>query len=243
MKIQLIVLALIIAFLCGAFLAEAVNSPSIISVTESGRRVMTQQGSSVPAQAGNVSNILIDDMRITTHWQGYYGTVTGTISLADAKNNTLFNWQLADPSGEIYATNSSFISWTNITCMNLSGSAESGSRSVLNTSIVETAFNITPSEMDGINETFNYTYSSVFSVGAFQFDSTSNCPMAYTYIGNVSQQGSFLEVLMTDNTSVILTSLLEHNREGFNGQSLDFQMLVPTSSDSGTDYYMFVELN
>jgi hypothetical protein len=245
LETKAITLALFSLIIMGtlATITAAVNSPGTIAVDNSGRRAQSLNGQSVPAQAGNVSQLTIDDTRITAHWQGYYGTVQGTIKLDDAGNNTLFDWQLADPSGEVYASNSSSISWENITCVNMTGSSNTGSRSSINRSIIEPAFNITSSEMDGLDETFNYTFGGEFAVSWTTIDSSFNCPMAYMYVNNVSQQSKFKEIAMTDNTSVVFAALLEHNSQGYSARNFDFEMIVPTSSLVGTDYYMYVELS
>ena len=64
-------------------------------------------GAIVQTQSGNMTSLGINSTKITLRWQGFYGNVTGTITLDDASNNTLYNWQLASPQGEIYASNGS----------------------------------------------------------------------------------------------------------------------------------------
>ena len=241
-----ITLVAVLAIVGAAIAAAAPEGPGAITVNQSGRRSQTtDSGLAVPAQAGNVSQLIINDTRTTTHWQGYYGRITGTIKLDDAKNETLFDWQLANPVGEVYASNFSTVSWANITCVNFTSNISgSGTRSKLNASILEDAFNISYTETDGINETFNWTYASSFAVGSTTIDSTYNCPLVYTYVNNASQQAKFKEVLLTDNVSAVFTSLLEQDQVGFEGSQWDFQMLVPENSGGGTtDFYFFVELS
>ena len=60
------------------------------------------------ALAGNVTEITITGFTITQTWQGYFGNITGSITLDDGSGNTLYDWA-ADasfsPIGEIYAAN------------------------------------------------------------------------------------------------------------------------------------------
>src|SRR3989338_10660551 len=75
----------------------------------------------VQAQAGNVTALTINATRITERWQGYYGNITGTITLDDAQNNSLYQWQIASPQGEIYAVNHSTTpTWADVICFNFS---------------------------------------------------------------------------------------------------------------------------
>lgn len=234
--------------IAGAISAAAQNEPGPpdnVTVNASSRRVESVQGFTVPAQAGNVSQLIINDTRVTTHWQGYYGRITGVITLDDGKNNTLFDWQLTNPVGEIFASNSSSVNWGNITCVNLTSNISgSGTRSKLNASILEDTFNISYTDADGINETFNYTFTDSLTVGETIIASSYNCPLVYLYTNNAAQQADFQEVLLTDNTSVIFTAPLENDLSGFEGSPWDFQMIVPENRAAGTtDYYLFVELS
>ena len=47
---------------------------------------------SIQALAGNVTEININGFSTTQSWQGYFGNVTGTIQLADASDNQMYNW-------------------------------------------------------------------------------------------------------------------------------------------------------
>lgn len=235
------------SLLAAAFVSGAnPNAPATITVNQSSNRSQTlDSGIVVPAQAGNVTQLVINDTRTTLHWQGYYGRVTGRIALDDARNMTLFDWQLASPVGRIFASNTSTVSWSNITCVNFTSNISgSGTRSKLNNSLLEDHFNITHTDTDAINQTFNYTFGGSFMVGSTTIDGSYNCPLVYTYVNNLAQQSTFKEVLLTDNTSSVFTSLLERDSVGFDGSPYDFQMLVPENQAPGTtNFYFFVELS
>jgi hypothetical protein len=236
-------LAVFVIMLLAAVTVTAVNSPESVTVNASSHRSLSSAGVAVPAQAGNVSQLIINDTRVTSHWQGYYGLISGTITLDDAAANTIFDWRLASPLGEVYFANASSVTWSNITCINLNISKTVGGMSKLDTTILEGAFNISSSDADGINDTFNWTYASSFSVGAITIDSTYNCPMVYTYVNNLSQQSRFKEVALTDNVSAVFTTLLERDQVGFDGGSYDFQSIVPVNSAGISTYYVYVELS
>jgi len=213
------------------------------------------------AQAGNVTQLNIFGYTTTQTWQGYFGNVSGTIQLADAGNNVLYNWTLADPQGEIYASTNSSISWTNVQCLNFTSTGtytdESGNGGTTNLdgtnlTILESQYNVNASAVDGVDETFTllggashdlfYTANQQFSEGECRS----------TRVFGDSGEGvsdEFEEVLMYEPTtqSVIFASLLEPgNVLGFNNNDYDFEMLVledgHLSDTSSTTYYFFVEL-
>jgi hypothetical protein len=197
---------------------------------------------SIPAQAGNVTRLDIFGFTVTQSWQGYYGNVSGTIQLADSNDKVLYNWSLASPEGEVYASRngSGEISWGNVDCFNMA-----------NHQSLETFYNISTDDADGVNETFSddnshdpfYTANTYFSAG--------QCAASYMYTGTgTGESGKFEEVLLTDGSDsaqVIFTALLEEEDvAGFDGEYYDFEMIV-LENGHGTDtstvpYYFYVEL-
>jgi len=196
---------------------------------------------SIEALAGNVTEININGFSTTQSWQGYFGNVTGTIQLADANDNQMYNWSLASPEGEIYATTDTSVSWANIACFDLAG----------NHSALETLFGIESDDVDGINETFSdtgthdefYTNNVHFPAG------TCASTEIYDSTGQ-SVDNHFEEVLLTDSsadTEIIFTAILdEEDVAGFDNRFHDFEMLVLEdghgTDTSTTTYYFYVEL-
>lgn len=212
------------------------------------------------AIAGNVTELNIQGFTITQSWQGYYGNVSGTIQLADANDRVFYNWSLASPQGEVYASTNDSLDWTNIQCLNYSASgtfaddsANAGGTSQfgLNLTQVESSFNISSDDVDGLNETFTLSGAGthdLFYTNNLQF-SEGECRS--TRIFDASGQGvnnNFEEVLLYEPTtrSLVFTSLLDQNALGFDGAARDFQMLVledgHNTDTSTTNYYFYVEL-
>lgn len=214
----------------------------------------------IEAIAGNVTEINIEGFTTTQSWQGYFGNITGTIQLADAGDNQMYNWSLASPQGEIYASTSNSISWPNIQCLNFSATgtygAEAGnggttSQYGTNLTQFEELFGIAPDDVDGVNETFNligagthdlfYTNNLEFSEGECQ------STRLFSNIG-AGENDKFEEVLLYEPTtqSIVFTSLIDEDVLGFDGRSHDFEMLVAEdghgTDTSTTPYYFYVEL-
>lgn len=193
------------------------------------------------AIAGNVTEMSVTGFSTTQTWQGYFGNVTGTIQLADASDNQMYNWTLASPEGEIYATTDTSVAWTNIACFNLTA----------NNAALESLFNILADDVDGINETFSTGNGhDMFYTNNVQF-TTGLCPSTSIYDSTgASVDNNFEEVMLTDQSSateVIFAAILdEEDVAGFDGALHDFEMLV-LEDGHGTDvatttYYFYVEL-
>ena len=192
-------------------------------------------------------------------WQdeycGYYGNITGTITLDDALNETLYNWQLIAPQGEVYAANFSSVTWSGVYCVNVSGIRPNNGTQAgavvysTNYSEVEKRFGINETDKDGLNETFNDTYSSSFQTGTVAFTGSSGCSVVHPYV-NEAYATSWNEVLLSDNTSIIFTAVVRNDASNFQAGSStsDFEMMVlqnghAEASGSTSPYYFFVELS
>jgi len=81
---------------------------NVVNLTSS--RMNASAAGNTTAIAGNVTELAISGYSITQSWQGYFGNVTGTIMLADNSDNVMYNWSLASPEGEIYASTNDSIS-------------------------------------------------------------------------------------------------------------------------------------
>jgi hypothetical protein len=204
-------------------------------------RMQPKAGAEVPAQAGNVTELSINATGITKSWQGYYGNITGTLTLDDARNMSLYQWNVANPQGEIYASPAQISDWTTVKCFNYSASSPE-----LNLSELEKSLNIGPSDADGVNETFHYDFTGSFYVGTMLIDSLDSCKATYTFKEDQPQTTDFVEVLLTDSTNIIYTAVIEDDLKSFDNRSYDFQMIVGEDGHNGdtatTDYYFYIEL-
>lgn len=209
-----------------------------------------EPGNVVQAQGGNLTPLFISTGGAggaSTRWQGYWGNVSGGIALEDAYNHTLYSWDLPEPSGEVFASNWSTVTWSKIDCVNFSTNT-----SVLkyNVSDLNLFLGLGPSQQgarDSINATFNQTFGddgNTFAIGSRNFNNADNCSMVTLNNATGYQTAKFQEVLLTDNHSIVFTALMYPNERGFNNETLDFQMIVGLN-DSTTlrNYYFFVELS
>lgn len=258
-KTKICVYALILfglmAFAQFAFVAAHPSGADVQSVVNSSSMTAANADSN-EAIAGNVTELILYGKSNTQAWTGYYGNVSGVIQLGDGSDNIMYNWTLANPRGEVYASTNSSVEWTYLQCFNFTAdgthgvdTAQAGATSLhgLNLSTLEARYNINISDIDGVNETFGTSnqhrqfYTAGLSFGA------GECKSASTY-NSTKVLGDFQEALMYEptTTSVVFASLLEQDKPGFDARAHDFQMLVLEDGHMEdtltTSYYFFVEL-
>ncbi len=236
-------IAVILVVLCAlssVVIYAAPSGPTSIGLGASSRYSGESNGALVNALAGNVTQLDINGTSITQGWQGYFGNVLGTIVLGNNNNKTLYDWSLLAPSGQVYASRNSSVSWTTLNCSN---------QTVMQNVIAaeEAALNFPVTAKDGINETFTSTSYPSFFVGSLNI-TANTC--YNTNLHNSSGQKDatrWYEILLRDSSNgLVYTSLLENNGVGFDGSSYDFQMIVAEDGHNGdtstTPYYFWIEL-
>ena len=254
MKMYKSATGLFVLILLSYFVFATPNGPGQITTNTPDRRGIgidnATGGDLFPADAGNLTSMNVTSTKISLRWQGYYGNVTGSITLDDANNKSLYNWNIANPLGEIYASNGSAIgavTWSNIFCFNYSNNLSAGQNMVqrFNGSTLESMIGASNGDRDNVNSTFNSTFTGSFSVGSTAISSTSGCRQVTLNVNDGTQKTQFVEVLLSDNNSIVYTSILEQDATGFQGSPVDFEMIVGENGDipAATSYYFFVELS
>jgi hypothetical protein len=239
---------LLIVFLSVTVLAVEPFGADVTNLTSS--RMNASAADNTSALAGNITELEITGISITQSWQGYFGNVSGTIQLADSSDNVMYNWSLASPEGEIYASTNDSITWGTIKCL----------ETELGTYFenLEAMFGIASDDVDGVNETFSVagTHENGFGLTHDLFYTNNidftegECASTHIFASNQNATDStFQEVLLYEPTtlSVVFASILdEESPLGFDGRAHDFEMLVLENGHlidtSTTTYYFWVEL-
>jgi hypothetical protein len=214
------------------FVAAAEPSGATVNANPSTRASGGDPGNDTNAFAGNITELTVTGSSITQAWQGYFGNISGTIKLANSADNVMYNWSLASPEGEIYASNTSIVSWTDIQCYN----------ETTNLSEFENMFGIGVGDVDGLNETFSLNNHPEFFTNNKQFG-PGVCKNAKLY--NNAAVGTFNEILLTDGPNLVFASLLLNDITGFDNVPHDFEMMVLENGHGNSDtetYYFWVEL-
>ncbi len=246
MKVKMLILVVISIIVFGSYAYADPTGPTLINGTPERRTtgLDSTSGTPVEAQAGNMTSLFLNSTKITSRWQGYYGNITGIITLDDASENTMYSWALTSPQGEVYAVNGSTTpTWANVECLQFN-------RSVTNTDLtmLQTNLGMSVDDDDTVNKTFNLTFTGSFNIGDTNtINSEDNCSMVSLYVNDGYDEANFNETILieNDNNLIIYTALLEQNQNGFSNSNLDFQMIVGENGDvtASTTYWFYVELS
>ncbi len=187
---------------------------------------------------GSFTTLVLEGTFQNPRWKAYVGNVTGSLSLSDSSQNTIYDWALTVVSGSVFVSRNDSIVWSSIGCA-----------SPTTISDEESFLNMTSSAPDSISNTFNETIHRGFFVGTTQIVE-STCNSIATYVNNQQQTlnttSAFQEVLLEDNSNnIVYTTMLEDSLAGYDGSLFDFQMIVPEDSTevTPTTYYFYVEIN
>jgi len=233
-KVLILVLTAILTLAAVSVVLADPIGPNSVDVRSTSKRTDFNTGSNqqVAAEKGNISNLYVNTTAQTTHWQGYYGDVGGTITLDNANNWTMYSWvgDIVSPTGTVLAATSAVTAWDSITCINWT-----------NITGLETWYGMGNSDSDGIDETFTGTKS--LTIGSV---SLTNCNATNLYMNDSSQTQTWNETILSLNNKtqpVIFASTIEDGKDSFiNGTKTDFQMVVGTKS-TNMNYYFYIELN
>jgi len=203
------------------------------AVTET---AVNRSPSSSNTSGGTITTMLLTSIQQNLRWKGYVGNVTGTLSLDDAANFTIYDWDLTSFTGEVYASRYSNLSWSSVSC------APGGL--IQN----ESSFYGMTQSADDINSTFNWSVHKAFNVGTTTINANT-CNSTVTNINDTRQtptaSSPFQEILLRDTSGyMVFLSDISDNVQGFDNQTYDFQLILPESiSGSNTAYYFYVELS
>lgn len=196
--------------------------------------------------AGNVTELYIQSETVTRRWAGVFGNISGTIVLMDASNNTLYDWSVASPQGEIYASRVNSITWASVRCANYSERATEDT--FLNATYYDedapryTFLNTTETSRDGDHSGPGHP---LFYVGSIQINDSS-CYAIQLYNSTRQSSANFTEVMLDDGSNLVYTALLTEDEDGFDSYTHDFEMLLAEyglgTDTSTTTYYFWVEI-
>ncbi|MFP4567440.1 MAG: hypothetical protein ACLFN8_00700 [Candidatus Woesearchaeota archaeon] len=271
-KITMLLMTFILLFGAYSVLAQTTvpEAPSTFTEEGSSRRDSgLLPDRSIEAIAGNITALNMHGNTVTRTWFGVYGNVTGTLVLSNGENDVMYDWSVANPRGQVYATRapelSETILWNQVDCYNytITDLANYYTISELNADL-----GINPTlDQDAVNRTFRYAvpdpvepliqppvahYHNGFFVGTKEI-LENTCPATSLYSSGANQNWDrYQQVLLynagvTGNSSLIYTSIIEDGEvTGFDGTDMDFQMLLGENGHDGdtdtTTYYFYVEL-
>jgi len=221
-------------FISAATVGSMANTNA--TVISSSRMNVSSGAANISSEAGNVTELVVNSTTLTRAWQGYYGNVTGSVSLRDANNNLFYDWNMSSVHGEIYATRASVVDWFSVRCANI------------DELYAEDAYLGMNSTIDGESITrtfFNTTSFRQFYMGNVLINDTRDCYSTNLYTDTGAQNEAFSEIVMTDTSDIIYTGLIDNQITGFDTRQHDFEMIVGENGridNTPTTYYFYIEI-
>lgn len=188
---------------------------------------------------GTITTVLFDSAQQNQNWKAYVGNVSGGVALRDSSSNTIYDWSLTTIAGEVYASNVSadFSGTGALDCTILAADYAANNA----------YFDMVQGAGDSINATFNDTAHAAFTVGAHPETAADTCPSIALWNGAsqpASSTADFQEVIFQEAAGAfVYTAFLNDDTTGFDGNTYDFEMIIPESDeDAANTYYFYVEL-
>ncbi|MCD4770880.1 hypothetical protein K8R30_00510 [archaeon] len=226
------VLIFLVGFL--GIVAGLPTGPSSLNITYN----ETGAGAANPWMV-NISGAYVAKMNISSisqnsRWKGFVGWVNGKFTLDDSTGSTVYDWSSSTTGGEVYATRGSgSIEWGNIGCANTSQINSEDSA-------------LQHSGGDNISSTFSGTNIETYVIASFSVG-VGDCFASNAYVDNVTQNSSFEEIVLFDDTDIVFATEIEDDVGGYDGGIYDFQMIVPDygneSIGGNVVYYLYVEID
>ena len=252
MKIKHVKLAVMLILLVSLLTAVATAAPNGVTITPLSNTTATPvDGGLINTTGGSITVLSLNGTTQNVRWKAFVGNVSGSLTLNDANNNTIYDWDLTAISGEVYATRfGGTVNWTGINCAPLNAT-ESENINLSHTS-----------PDDNITATFDGLDNQEIFVGTTRI-SPNTCQTTNLYQNSTDPSATtdaFEEVVLYDrgNSSwdqnqtsfgnIIYTQTLQQDTFGYdNTSTFDFQLIVPEVGletwTSSTAYYFYIELS
>ena len=200
--------------------SAAVNNATVTAGSESSYTNTGAAGNSA-VTAGGTTEANVSSTLSTSRWAGFYGSISANIVLADATSNWFRNWTVSDVSG-------SYVYASNVTNPNFASLAAT-------TSADMSSWLTTAGASDNFANTFNAQESQTFNGQSV----TANYTMTYNNAGT----DTFKTYSLKDGSSnLIWAALAQSAVTGYNGKTVDYQLLVPVNGANSMTYYFYLEL-
>lgn len=197
-------------------------------------------GGTDSAKGGFITETNLDTTQRTAKWQGYYGNISGKITLADSQAHYMYNWTwTAAKGGEVIATtNTSIPYWSGV--------------AVVSTTERDDGTN-------GINAKWGWESDQSDDADATFSDATYDLVVAGTTLTNTiataddailpTGQG-WKTAVIKDSSSIdskddyLFVGIINNDGTAFDSTTKDFQMIVPVGDTptSTETYYFYVEM-
>ena len=194
-------------------------------------------GTEVPAEAGTITTIIINDRQASSNWAGIFGLVFSQSDFDETQSATVNPGEISavtlvfvcvDPNkavNDIYASLNSTIDFSNV---------KAGITSMIDADYL----NLSNSTRDRANNTFTSNESILLGT-----TNISGIPAVYTYVNDASNNTLFFTgILNASGKLVMVIKIFSTTKTSFKGTNVDYQALLPVKNTS-TTWYFFADPN
>ena len=211
--------AIILMLLLSISFVSAAPVGSEVNVIESyiGTESSSEQ---INISVGNVTETNITGLFMSLKWAGFLGNITGGIKLADASDNRLYEWVISNLTGvKVYAANNTVTDWASLSAAdstNMPGFLLGGGTE-----------NYTNTFTDNESQTFNGDLINAKYTGTY----------------NLSGADIFKTYSLKTTNAIVWATFAINNEIGFQGDIIDYQLIVPAQEIIKTVYNFYLELS
>lgn len=181
----------------------------------------------VNIDGGNVTYVDVSSNVVTGRWAGFFGNVSANLILSDASANNFYQWTIGSMDGAVvYAANASVSDWT---------TGNIGPLSNANA----------PAWVQGaVTDNFTQTFAATEAFTSSGYSGGSEIA-AVPYVTTYNSSGvagnlKTYALYATAESANIWAGKVVDDADGFNGNSVDYQVLLP--AQTGTTYSFYLEL-
>ena len=177
-------------------------------------------GTSIDIVGGNVTGVNVTTTSITGRWAGFFGNITGGIALGDG-TSSFYEWTVSDVTDSVvYVSNGTVSNW------GLVAASAGDMPSYINTAAADNYSNT-------FTATENFNSSSITNIAS----------TPYTQTWSSGSQGSLKTYSLkdADDSDLVWAGKAINDDTGFNGETVDYQVLVPADAAVVT-YTFYLEL-
>lgn len=222
----------------GTYLVFAVQGANILVGQSSGMNYSySENGTLIQIQPGNLTFLEIygtaSGLSGGFHWTGFYGNISGNLTLEDANGNVFYDWEGLGEliNGEVFASNNSVVLWSDINCTNTS--------QIL---AINGFLNVSGGTVDSVEKTYTENAHPGFSVAGKNITANS-CNSTNTYSNGTKSGALFNQVILSDsNYAAVFGTLINDSAASFDGSIVDFQLLSGVKSVGLTELFFFIEI-
>jgi hypothetical protein len=221
--VRIVAILVSISILFAAYALAAVpNGAQISGVSDKGRFPVPPAGN-ISLTAGNVTRVTLEANMSTFRWVGLYGNASGTFQLGDSSGNALYTW--GNAKGRIVYLSRANPTWATLADADIA--AVTADFTFIDGSAADNYTNTFVGASENIG-------SGIFSLSSDYATTLSNGATTWkTYS-------------LTDGTNIIFTGRVSEDGTAYNGDSADYQMIIPEDGTGGdetaTEWKIFLEL-